>query len=162
MTDKIYESPAAALDGLLFDGMTVSGSYGYVDPKFKKVVDLGGNDVTDLFYFVYAPKHSFTLSADYKSAPTPLGVVEANVNYAWQDKYYTLASNPSIVTRANGLLNGRLGLSDLAGVEGLRVALWARNLTNAKYYLTHFAVGDVPVAQLGEPRSWGVDLSMAF
>ncbi|OCC23636.1 hypothetical protein MB02_10735 [Croceicoccus estronivorus] len=152
----------ADLTALLFDGMTISGSYGYVDPKFKKVVDLGGNDVTDLFKFTFAPKNSFTLSADYKSPVTPLGVVEMNVNYAWQDKYFALANNPEVVTRANGLLNGRFGLSDLAGVEGLRVALWGRNITNAKYYLTHFAVGDVPVAQLGEPRSWGVDLSMEF
>ncbi len=59
----------ADLTALLFEGMTVSGSYGYADPKFKKVVDLGGNDVTDLFRFTFAPKNSFTLSADYKSPP---------------------------------------------------------------------------------------------
>lgn len=152
----------ADLTALLFDGMTVSGSYGYTAPKYKKVVDLGGNDVTSRFNFQHAPKNSFTLSADYKSPETPVGIVEANVNYAWQDKYFGVASDPRIITHAYGLLGARLGLSNVAGIEGLRVAVWGRNLTNANYYRNHFPVGDVAMAMFGEPRSTGVDLSMKF
>jgi iron complex outermembrane receptor protein len=152
----------ADLTALLFDGMTVSANYGYTDAKYKKVVDLAGNDITSNFHFQHAPKHSYTLGADYRSPETSLGVVEANLNFAWQGKYFGVASDPKIITHAYGLLNGRLGLSDAAGIDGLRVAVWGRNLTNTTYYLNHFAVGDVPIAQFGEPRSFGVDVSMKF
>lgn len=152
----------ADLTALVFDGMTLGGSYGYVDPKYKKVVDLGGNDVTSLFDFQFAPKNSFTVSADYKSPETPVGIVEVNLNYAWQDKYFGLTSNSAVVTQSAGQLNGRIGLSDLAGIEGLRVAVWGRNLTNTNYYANHFALGPVGVAIFGEPRSMGVDMSIKF
>lgn len=152
----------ADLTALVFDGMTVSGSYGYTDPKYKKVVDLGGNDITSRFNFQHAPKNSFTLSADYKSPETAFGIFEANVNYAWQDKYFGVASDPRIITHAYGLLGARIGLTNVAGVEGLRVALWGRNLSNVNYYRNHFPVGDVALAMFGEPRSTGVDVSMKF
>ncbi|WOK37282.1 TonB-dependent receptor [Sphingomonas sp. C3-2] len=152
----------ADLMALLFDGMTISGSYGYTNPKYKKVVDLGGNDITSNFNFQHAPKNSFTLGADYKSPETSVGIVEANVNYAWQDKYFGVASDPKIITHAYGLLGARLGLTNVLGVEGLRVAVWGRNLTNVNYYRNHFALGDVAAAMFGEPRSMGVDISMKF
>lgn len=104
---------------LVFAGMTLNASYGYTDPKYKKVVDLGGNDITSNFHFQHAPKHSYTLSADYKSPETPVGIVEANVNYAWQDKYFGVASDPRIITLSHGLLGARLGLSNVAGIEGV-------------------------------------------
>lgn len=46
----------ANLTAVVFDGMTVSGSYGYVDPKFNQVLDLGGNDITQLFHFAHAQR----------------------------------------------------------------------------------------------------------
>lgn len=152
----------ADITALLFDGMTVGASYGYVDPKFKKVIDLTGTDIASTFRFTHAPKNSYTLNADYKSPATKAGIIEANLNYAWQDKYFGLTTDPRVVTHPYGLLNGRLGLSDVAGIEGLRFAVWGRNLTNTNYYQNFFALGDVGAAMMGEPRSMGVDVSMKF
>ncbi|ARS27039.1 TonB-dependent receptor [Sphingomonas sp. KC8] len=152
----------ADITALLFDGMTLGASYGYVDPKFKEVIDLTGTDIASTFRFTHAPKNSFTLNADYKSQPTDAGIIEANLNYAWQDKYFGLTTDPRVVTHSYGLLNGRLGLSDAGGIEGLRIAIWGRNLTNTNYYANFFALGDVGAAMMGEPRSMGVDVSMKF
>lgn len=152
----------ADLTVLVVEGLTVNGSYGYTDPKYKKVVDLGGNDVTSNFHFQHAPKHSFTLGADYRSPETPIGIVEANLGYAWQDKYQGVASDPTIITHSYGLLSGRIGLTDIGGKEGLRIALWGRNLTNTTYYLNHFSIAGSALAMFGEPRSWGVDIGMKF
>lgn len=151
----------AELTGLIFEGFSISGSYGYVNAKYKEVRDLSGNDITAGFRFTNAPRHSFTLSADYRSPETSLGIVEANVSYAWQDKYQALANDPRYVVHSNGLLNGRLGIADAFGQKGLGLAVWARNLTNENYYLSHFP-GGVPSAIFGEPRSYGVDLKFDF
>ncbi|MBK7250220.1 MAG: TonB-dependent receptor [Gammaproteobacteria bacterium] len=147
---------------LVFEGFILSGGYGYTNPKFKEVRDLGGNDVTSGFRFTHAPKNSFTVAADYKSHETPAGVVEANVNYGWQDKFFGVATDKRLIAPSYGLLNARLGLADVAGIKGLRVAVWGQNLTDETYYLNHFAFGDVPVAMYGEPRAYGVDISLKF
>lgn len=147
---------------MLLEGFIVSGSYGYVDPEFKKVVDLGGNDITPGFHFPHAPKNSFTLGADYKSPQTPVGIVDVSLGYGWQDKFFGVTTGGNIIADSYGLLNGRIGLSDVAGIEGLKIAVWGRNLTDETYYATHFAFGDVAVAMFGEPRTYGVDLSMRF
>ena len=147
---------------LVFDGVTVSLSYGHVDPEFKKVVDLGGNDITSGFDFPHAPRNSYNLNVDYRSQETMLGVVEANLNYGWQDKYFGVANSPALVADSYGLLNGRLGLADFIGVEGLQLAVWGRNLSDRAYYLNHFSFGDIPVAMFGEPRTYGLDVTMKF
>lgn len=148
---------------LLVEGLTVNGSFGYTDPEFKKVVDLGGNDITSSFEFPHAPKSSFTLGADYKSPGTRIGTVEANLNYEWQGKYFGVTTySPPLIAQSYGLLNGRVALADFAGVKGLQIAAWGRNLTDSTYYLNHFAFVDVGVAMFGEPRSYGVDVSMKF
>lgn len=160
--EAVVQGFEADITALLFEGFTVSGSYGYVDPDFKKVVDLGGNDITAGFYFPHAPKNSFTLGADYKSHSTPVGIVEANLNYGWQDKFYGVTTPGNLIVNSYGLLSGSIALSDVAGIDGLRVAVWGRNLTDTTYYATHFAFGDVAVAMFGEPRTYGLDISMRF
>ena len=47
-------------------------------------------------------------------------------------------------------------------IDGLRVAVWGRNITDTTYYATHFAFGDVAVAMFGDPRAYGLDISMRF
>lgn len=158
----VVQGVEAEITALLFEGFTVSGSYGYVDADFKKVVDLGGNDITSGFHFVHAPRNSFTLGADYKSRPTAAGVVEVSLSYGWQDKFFGVTTPGTLIADAYGLLNGSIALSDVAGIDGLRVAVWGRNITDTTYYATHFAFGDVAVAMFGDPRAYGLDISMRF
>lgn len=149
------------LSARVLTGLTLSASYGYVDPKYKKVVDFNGNDVTNAFRFTYAPKNSFALAADYASPDTPIGKFDANVNYAWQDRYFAIANDPRYIVRPNGLLGARLGLSEIPGLDGVKLAVWGRNLTNETYYTSHFPAG-VAGAIFGEPRTYGLDVSLEF
>lgn len=146
----------------LLDSFSVSGSYGYVDAKYDEVRDLGGNDITSRFQFVLAPETSFSLSADYRSPQTRLGIVEANLGYTWQDKQFGVATDPRYVVGSRGLLSTRLGLAGVGGIEGLRLAAWGRNLTDEDYQERSFGIGTAFVGIFGQPRSYGVDLSMEF
>ncbi len=101
------------------------------------------------------------------------------VNAEWQDPrgpyaridvtgmggfYYDLPPNP---TRSHpyGLANVKVGW------KGARydVDLWVRNVLNKDYTVRGFYFGDVPpnfpnalYTQLGDPRTWGADLTMRF
>lgn len=149
------------ITALIFEGMTLTGGYGYLDPKYKSVIDFKGNDVTTQFHFPNAPKNSFSLAADYASPETPIGKFAVNVNYAWQGRYFSVGNNARYTVRPNGLLGARIGLSDIPGVDGFKLALWGRNLTNEVYYRAHFPAGG-PSAIFGEPRSYGLDASIEF
>lgn len=146
---------------LVAQGLTLQGSYGYVDAKYKKVVDLAGNDITDGFVMPHAPKNSFSVSANYTSPETRIGVFDATVGYDWQDKYVSLGTDRRYAVASNGLLNATVGLSGIGNFEGWRVAIWGRNLTDETYYLSTFPVG-LPTAFFGLPRTYGVDLSIKF
>lgn len=145
----------------LFDGMTLSGSYGHIDPKYKKVINFAGNDVTSQFRFPNAPKNSFTLAADYASPETPIGKFDVNATYAWQDHYYAIGNDARYIVRSNGLLGARVGLSDIPGLDRVKFAIWGRNLTNESYYAAYFPAG-VTSAIFGEPRTYGLDVSVEF
>lgn len=58
-----------------------------------------------------------------------------------------------------GLLNARMSLGDIPGLPEVRAALWGRNLTDKNYYLMLFDIGR-PGAIFGEPRTYGIDLSV--
>lgn len=66
------------------------------------------------------------------------------------------------------LINGRVTLSDirLGDDRGrLRVALWGKNLSDEKYRIYTFPVGNPPLtipAAYGEPRSYGVEAEYRF
>lgn len=78
------------------------------------------------------------------------------------DKFVSSSiSSGKFIVGDYGLLNARLTLADIPGVDGLRVGLWGRNLTDKEYYVTQFNIGR-PGALFGEPRTYGVDLSFEF
>ncbi len=78
--------------------------------------------------------------------------------------YYDLPPNP---TRSHpyGLANVKVGWKNAR----YDVDLWVRNLLNKDYTVRGFYFGDVPpnfpnalYTQLGDPRTWGADLTMRF
>lgn len=146
---------------LIAQGLTIQGSYGYVDAKYKEVVDLEGNDITKNFVMPHAPENSFSVSANYTSPETSIGKFDATLSYDWQDRFVSLGTDRRYAVASNGLLNASLGLSGLGGLEGWRLAVWGRNLTDETYYLSTFPTG-IPTAFFGLPRTYGVDVSVRF
>jgi iron complex outermembrane receptor protein len=144
-------------------GLRLTANYGYLDAKYDKIIDASGTDVSSQFRFVNAPKHSYSLDATYTSPNLGFGAIEANVNYAWQQKRYSSSnlSGGTYIIGSYGLLNARLSLVDIPVAKSLRVGVFGRNLLDKEYYIAHFNVG-VPGAIFGEPRTYGVDLTAEF
>ena len=138
-----------------------TANYSYLKARYDSIVNAAGVDVSDNYRFTNAPQHSIALDLTYDLPPTPVGRLTANVNYTAQSDKFTNASVTSgkFVVGDYGLINARLGLDDIPGLPGVRAALWGRNLADTEYYLMQFNIGR-PGAIFGEPRTYGIDVSV--
>lgn len=154
------------------DRLSLSASAAYVDAIYKEYAnaqqaaeflnisptqDLSGERLAGV------PKFTWSVSADYTQ---PLGTVRGealtayvHADYAHRSSYFSAITNaPSSKAGNYGVLNARLGLR--TGDEGRwDLSLWARNLTNEKYFLTN-GLNNTGLATglLGDPRIWGITL----
>ena len=144
------------------DALTLTASYGYTDASYQRIEGLNGQNLAQLFVFTNIPRHSLNLGAEYVVPDTPIGTLTAGINYNFQDRAYAASNDPRYIIPDYGLLDARLTLSELpVGAADIRLSLWGKNLTDKKYYSFHGNSG-LPGAIFGDPRSYGLDLSLAF
>ena len=150
----------AALRGhALGNRLTWGATYAYTHAQFK---DYKTDDDTDYAdnHVPYVPQHTFSAMADYR---LPLGtaalVVGANVS--GQGKTYWDEAN-TYAQKFYALLGAHADVE----LSGLRVSLWARNLTDTRYNtfaVQNAATGEtLTFAQRGRPIQAGIDLSIHF
>ncbi len=165
----IINAGKARIDGFEMDitahptrGLTFTASYGYLDAKFKEVINNAGVNIAADFPFVQAPKHTLSTAIDYVFPTTAIGKFSANVSYAFVDKQFSQSGDARYVIPDYGLLDARLTLAEIPVLNsGLKVSLWGKNLTDKEYYITHFN-SFVPGAQFGTPRTYGADVTLSF
>ena len=143
--------------------LRLSVNYGYLLARYQEIVDATGTNIAGNYRFTNAPKHTLAFDLSYDLPRTPIGQLSANLNYTAQSDKYTNATITSgqYIIGDYGLLNARLTLADIPGVKGVHASLWGRNLTDQNYYVMQFNVGR-PGALFGEPRTYGIDLSVEF
>jgi iron complex outermembrane receptor protein len=159
------EGIEAELTALLFDGLTVNASYGYLDYEVPPQVNPFNGAATPL-ELSQAPRHSGSLSVDYELPELPLGQLRLHADGYTTSKFIWV---PQITDQGRGytILNARVTLSRIPLFENageFRVALWGRNLADKEYYIWGMrdltnpaAVADVQ--QFGEPRTYGIEFN---
>lgn len=144
-------------------GLTAGISGALLDPEYKRIIDNGGNDVTDNFRFT-VPKRTMSANLTYQFPPHPFGDLMANLNYSHQSTTLNATkSNGVYEFPGYGILNGRLELSKIpvVGDGDLSIAIWGKNITDAKYWFINGSLFGGYRAW-GEPRSYGIDLRYKF
>lgn len=109
----------------------------------------------------YAPDYTFNVGANY-AVPLGDGAASLNVNYAYSDGWYSGADN-ILGQSSYGLLDGSFTYT-FPG-DKLEAGVWARNITDKKYYQTLVASGNPGGYQLGvtgAPRTYGVMIGYKF
>ncbi len=182
----------AELRAMPIDGLTVGFNLGFLDARFENWEDLGtlldGPSAGQLapidksgFLLRRAPRLTGEFSIDWQQPLSERVTLLFNGNYAFKSSYAIVANtasindpNPGLVDDF-GLLNGSIGVE----VGNLRLSGFARNLTNANYFLHVLDVGttfgrtaasSAPVPTFGlwsfgtinAPRTFGVDLLFRF
>jgi iron complex outermembrane receptor protein len=110
-----------------------------------------------------APRWTFNGSAEYDHPVAANWDGFVRFDYVYKSgMYFAESLDPGTYQPGYGVVNGRIGLNDH---NGLRVSLFATNLTAAKYmsfiYNSPLATG-VYVGYVGAPRVIGVDLGKSF
>lgn len=148
-------------------GLTLTGSYSYIDAKYTKVASASAGAILTGAPFPYTPKHKFSLGASYETSAGALGDVALAVNYSHQSEVSTAQTNASFYRflPAYGILNANIDLRNVAG-SGLDVGVFGTNLSNvskpvgaADFFAS--AAGVVGLTYT-EPRMYGIRIGYRF
>lgn len=113
-----------------------------------------------------APPWQAAVSATYRDPRGPF----ARVDVTGMGSYYFDLPPNWTTSRPYGLVNGRLGWES----QRWSASVWGRNLLDKKYAVRGFYFSDTPqdflanppvnrlYTQLGDPRAWGVNISVNF
>lgn len=149
------------LRGLMMDGrLTLSGSYGYTFATFAEH-DLGeGADYTDN-RVPYVPAHTLAATADFMQPVrrgTALEKIGGGLSVNGAGRIYWDEAN-----LARQPFHAQLEAYVAAGLaHGIRLRVWAKNLTATRFRTFAFSSMNRNYAQYGLPRHFGADIALHF
>lgn len=148
-------------------GLTLNGSYSYIDARYTEVADASAGAILDGAPFPYTPKHKFSIGGSYETALGGAGDLVLAANYVRQTKVSTAQTNSSFYNflPAYGLLNASIGLKDIGG-RPIDLTVFANNITNEAKpvgVLDQYAQSSGMVGlTYTEPRMYGVRIGYRF
>ncbi len=163
---SIFNASEASMDGVEIeaiwyptDGLSLNFSYSWLDTEYERFVIPGGADFTGN-RLQTAPENTFSAGFNYRQPIGDMGSLLLNASYAWQDDYFTGASNsPNFLIDSYGLVNASVGLETSDG--RWRISLWGNNLSDKEYVLirgTSGAIGEY----YGAPLTYGATLTFNY
>lgn len=157
----------------LTDNFQAGLNYGHIDPEYV-VFDVPDPanpeqtiDLSNTANFPFAPENSYSAFLAYEYS-AGFGLLRARLDWSYRDEMTFLVPSPerNLSKNAN-LWNARLTLDELAGPGDtrMRISAWVKNLTDEGYW--NFGVNlydslGFDFNTYGEPRTFGVDLEVAF
>ena len=113
--------------------LSLSGAYAYLHTQYDEFHELVGGVLTDRAGNVFrmAPKHTASLSADWRRPISASWEAFANGQYAWRSKFYMNNDNlETEMQKAFGLLDLRLGMER---ADGLRIEVYGENVLDKEW-----------------------------
>lgn len=141
----------------LCKGLWLNAAYGHTQASFKEYfngkVDLSGK------YVPFAPQNTFSAGLEYELNINRklLDRILFNVNYAGVGKIYWTEDN-SKTQDFYGLLSGGVSFQK----RGVKLGVWAKNLTDEDYCTFYFESLGNGFMQKGKPLQIGADLKWTF
>jgi len=125
------------------------------DPILGGTIDLSGNSLRS------APDLSFGVAAQYQINLAKHGSVTLRGEYQWQDDvFFNQFEDPLIGQQSFGLLNARV--TWVTANERFGVSLFAKNITDEAYFSTGITFGFGPLGIIADPRTYGIELTLAY
>jgi iron complex outermembrane receptor protein len=153
-------------------GLQLSAEAGFTDAKYTKLPTdaqfLASQLIDEDSEFVYTPRTSVTIAAEYSTAVSDRFDLTARVDYAHKSTInYDVANSPLLRQEPYGLLSARLTFGHVS--EGLSLSVFGTNLTDERYFVGGFDDADTPNPGLGfaflnmaPPREYGVSVQWRF
>lgn len=150
------------------DRLIISGSLGYTHAEFDKFTayDAAGVAFDASAQEFSVPKLTYNLSAAYE-VPVAVGALRFFANYSWRDDVLfvpdftpTTPVQESRRQPSYGLIDAKVSLHlDASNVE---VSVFAKNLGDKVYYQNIAPTGLWDLGTLGDPRTYGLEVKLAF
>lgn len=149
-------------------GLTLNGSYSYIDSEYTKVADASVEAILAGAPFPYTPQNKYALGATYETQLGSLGVLALSANYTHQSEVSTAQTNQSFYKYlpAYGSLTAGIDLHDVLG-HPIDVGFFVSNATDEEKpvgVLDMYATGPSGTTALTymEPRMYGVRIGYRF
>jgi iron complex outermembrane receptor protein len=190
--DAKYKGFELEAQAVPVDGLTLSGSIGYVKPTYQhypRALEAGigvpagctpitngagvatGADCADIAHFLYFPRTTATVGASYTFPKMSYGELTIRADYAYRSKIlsgtFDLPSTPffnDVTQKGYGLLSARATLAEIPLADNVRgsLAVYGENLTNEKYSIQGIDFGFMATKTFGERRTFGVEARAEF
>ena len=167
------------------DGVTLGGSFGLTDAKYKNFINILDNTDWRNAAFPYTPKYTYGLWAELEQPVGP-GEFRARFDYGWRSSQFAAPLQLGAAERAGrtpaqidagnrvlqdtaripsyGLLNGRISYT--LDKPDLEFAIFALNITKERYFTRLLALENTPFGLTsytpGDPRTYGVSVTWRF
>ena len=163
---SIFNASEASMDGVEIeavwypaDSLALNFSYSYLDTEYEQFVIPGGADFTGN-RLQTAPENTFSAGLNFRHPIKDVGSLLVNAGYAWQDEYFTGASNsPDFLIDSYGLVNASIGFE--TGDGRWRLSFWGNNLSDKEYVLIRGTSGAIAEYH-GAPRTYGATLTFNY
>ena len=160
------------------NGLTLSGSLGYTDPKYKQFLFLNPadntvSDIASTARFPAVAKFNSNVAAEYDFEPGPYGQVQARLSYSYRSHVYFYPNdlvNPfqkQVDSPATNNVDARLALTDIpigSGRAKGEVSVIGENLLNEDQVVYGIDFGGLGFGGkfYSEPRRVSVEFKLTY
>ena len=107
------------------------------------------------------PEWQYTVAANYETEIANLGFLNFRAAYQWlDDQFVDTLNSPSLALDSYGLLDASITYIDPS--QRYELSLFGRNLTDSEFHDFGFDGGTHRAVWGGQPRTWGVRISVFF
>ncbi|MEW6999375.1 TonB-dependent receptor [Colwelliaceae bacterium BS250] len=148
---------------LVSEGLTVTGSYGFIDSEFTEDFEVDGDNLKGN-KMRRTPENTFSLNARYEWGMGDLGEASVSVSYQYQDEYFFDNSNDPL-TQVDSESNVDAAFMLRSFEDTWSVQVWAKNLTdelNLASTTVYAAYDDTVFNSYKAPRTVGVTFGYNF
>ena len=146
------------------DGFDLGGTVSFLDAtydNFPAAPITGGTFDASGKRLNSAPKWSYTAFAQYDVDLGSIGGLSLRGEYGWKARqFFTVVNDNMQTTDPYGLLNA--SVSYVSPDDRWRIIVYGRNLTDVDYFVSSGSFTAVPSGTPGDPRTWGVRLSLTY
>lgn len=158
-------------------GLTLTGSLGYTDPKYKQFLFVepmtsAVSDISDSARFSNVAKFNSYVSAEYEFQPMTFGQLSVRGSYAYRSHVYFYPNdtvnifNKQVGSNATNTVDARITLSDIPLGNKLRgqLSVFGENLLDEDQTLYGVDFGGLGFGGkiFAEPRRFGVEAKLTF
>ena len=142
------------------DNLTLSGFYSFLDSEFTDTNVPGsvfegqtGNEL------IRAPRHKYSVNAEYVLPLQGRGELTANISYRFTDDQRG-ELEPYAIQPSFDLFDARLAWN--SPNDALEIAVWGKNLFDEEYVTHLYTIAGEVISVFGDPKMYGVSLTLRY